>query len=57
MRVLAGAALVGWGAALSSAVHAQQLPAELTTFLQQRIGLEREQLAAIRCASTSSVRE
>ncbi len=56
MRVLAGAALVGWGAALSSAVHAQQLPAELTTFLQ-RIGLDREQLAAIRCASTSSVRE
>jgi len=56
VRVFVSAALIGWGAVLSSAVHAQQPPAELTTFLQ-RIGLDREQLAAIRCASTSSVRE
>ena len=47
MRVFTCAALLGCGAALSSAVHAQQPPAELTTFLQQRIGLDREQLASI----------
>ncbi|PYP20740.1 MAG: hypothetical protein DMD54_00425 [Gemmatimonadetes bacterium] len=47
MRVFTCAALLGCGAALSSAVHAQQPPAELTTFLQQRIGLDRAQLASI----------
>ena len=47
MRVFTYAALLGCGAALSSAVHAQQPPAELTTFLQQRIGLDRAQLASI----------
>jgi len=47
VRVFICVALLGCGAALSSAVHAEQLPAELTTFLQQRIGLGREQLASI----------
>ncbi len=47
MRIFTCAALLGCGAALSSAVHAQQPPAALTTFLQQRIGLDREQLASI----------
>jgi len=47
MRLLGCVALAGCGAAVGVPLQAQQPPARLTTFLQQRIGLDSARIASI----------
>jgi len=47
MRLLGYVALAGCGATMGVPLHAQQPPARLATFLQQRIGLDSARIASI----------
>src|SRR2546422_10916322 len=47
MRLLCYVAVAGCGATLGFPLHAQQPPARLATFLQQRIGLDSARIASI----------
>src|SRR2546422_10576935 len=47
MRLLGCVALAGCGATVGFPLHAQQPPARLATFLQQRIGLDSARIASI----------
>src|SRR5438552_18153025 len=47
MRLLGYVALAGCGATVGVSLHAQQPPASLATFLQQRIGLDSARIASI----------
>ena len=47
MRLVGYAALAGCGATVGVPLHAQQPPARLATFLQQRIGLDSARIASV----------